>query len=144
MLTTTSEYAIRAVGFLSVYGKDRMLTSGDISESTTIPQRFLQKILNALKKDGIITTIRGKTGGFKLAIAPSQISLYQVISCFEDLNRHAHCPMGEEDCGGNEGTVCPMHTEWSSTRTRYMKFFNETTFDSFTPDNLPFSPLKDK
>ncbi|GBE29400.1 HTH-type transcriptional regulator IscR [bacterium BMS3Bbin04] len=139
MLTTTSEYAIRAVGFLAVYGNGELLKSGDISDSTGIPKRFLQKILNTLKNDGIIDTARGKTGGFRLARQPDDITLFEVINCFEDLNRHAHCPMGAKDCGENKGSTCPMHEQWSATRTSYMSFLRKTTFASFTEENLPFS-----
>ncbi len=138
MLTTTSEYAIRAVGFLAVYGREKMYTAGSISKVTGIPHRFLQKILNELKKEGILNTVRGKTGGFSLNVNPSDISLYSVISCFEDLNRHAHCPLGDDNCGGGKEETCPMHTEWNSTRTKYMNFLTETTFDSFTEESLPF------
>jgi Rrf2 family transcriptional regulator, iron-sulfur cluster assembly transcription factor len=144
MITTTSEYAIRAVGFLAVYGRDRMYTSGEISKATGIPQRFLQKILNELKKDGIINTVRGKTGGFSLNTDPDDISLHSVISCFEDLKRHSHCPLGDRDCGTEKESNCPMHSEWNSTLTNYMKFLKETKFGSFSEDNLPFGPDEKK
>jgi len=96
--------------------------------------------LNELKKEGIINTARGKTGGFSLSFKSTNISLHSVISCFEDLKRHSHCPLGDRDCGSEKEERCPMHAEWNSTLSNYMNFLKDTNFGSFTEDNLPFSP----
>ena len=129
MLTTTSEYALRAVGYLATADPDTRVGSEEIAQATHVPKRFLLKILHTLKNHGILTATRGIGGGFRLAVPPDSITFHDIITIFEDLSRYDHCPLGEEKCG--EDGSCPMHEEWSKVRNSYKSFLKNTTFQSF-------------
>lgn len=55
----------------------------DIAESHGIPNRFLVQILLQLKSAGMVRSIRGAAGGYRLAISPEQITLFQVMNVIE-------------------------------------------------------------
>ena len=56
---------------------------GRIARSEHIPQRFLEGILLTLKNRGILSSTRGKQGGYYLTRHPADVSLYDVVVCFE-------------------------------------------------------------
>ncbi len=129
MLTTTSEYAIRALGYLATKDRDTRVGSDEISEATKVPKRFLLKILNTLKNQGILKTSRGIGGGFSLAEDPENIRLYDIVSIFEDLNRHKHCLSGHEDCGPE--SPCPLYEKWHVILKSLEDFLETTTLQHF-------------
>ncbi|MBZ0264846.1 Rrf2 family transcriptional regulator, partial [bacterium] len=78
MITATTEYAIRAIGYLAMQDPDERIGSDEIAEHTGVPKRFLLKILNTLKNQGLIQANRGIGGGFRLAKPAESITLYTV------------------------------------------------------------------
>jgi Rrf2 family protein len=59
-----------------------------IAGSHGIPARFLVQILQQLKAAGVITTVRGASGGYLLAKPPDETSLGEVIALIEGPNSH--------------------------------------------------------
>tara|TARA_R110001592_G_scaffold133910_1_gene349386 strand:+ start:1361 stop:1807 length:447 start_codon:yes stop_codon:yes gene_type:complete len=76
-LTQYSDYALRTLIYLSVC--DRNVTITEISARYNISRNHLVKVVHNLGKLGYITTIRGRQGGMRLARAPEQINLGEVI-----------------------------------------------------------------
>ena len=129
MITTTSEYAIRAMGYLAMMDRDTRIGSDEIAQATQVPKRFLLKILNTLKNRGVLETSRGIGGGFSLARDPETISLYEIVSVFEDIHRHDHCLLGHDMC--DPDAPCPLHREWGRMLKQLEDFLKKTTLDCF-------------
>ncbi len=130
MLSTTTNYAIRAVAYLvSVIGNGPA-DSRQISQATGIPRRFLLKILHTLTMHNYLVSVRGIGGGFSLSKPPESIHLYEVAELFEDLKRFSICPFGSGGCLKAE--QCPLHEGWSSARVQFVQFLQEMTFKNFT------------
>lgn len=78
------DYASRAVVHLAKkHDGQSVVRADDIAESEGIPSSFLAQILNELKRTGLVTSRRGKTGGWKLIEPPSDITLLQVVEALE-------------------------------------------------------------
>ena len=56
---------------------------GRIAQTHNIPSNFLVQILLQLKSAGLVASTRGASGGYRLVIPPSEITLYDVISVIE-------------------------------------------------------------
>ena len=80
IITREMDYAIRALRRLQ--DKD-MHSTKDIAMSEHIPEAFAYKILNKLKRAGIIHAIQGNMGGYKLAKDPKDISVYELMMALE-------------------------------------------------------------
>lgn len=80
-LSRSTNYGILAVGYIASH--DSEVRSQEIAEHYNIPLEYLLKILQELVKANILTSKRGPQGGFKLAKAPSQINLLQIIEVGE-------------------------------------------------------------
>lgn len=74
------EYACRALAQLAKNFDGNSITRlEDIAQREAVSSSFLVQILNELRKGEIISSKRGKQGGYFLSRAPKQISLYAVV-----------------------------------------------------------------
>lgn len=86
MLTSKAKYALRAMVDLATQtgvGPRRPLFIADIAQRQDIPRRFLENILLELRKHGLVTSHRGKAGGYALAKAPDQITFADIIRAID-------------------------------------------------------------
>jgi Rrf2 family transcriptional regulator, iron-sulfur cluster assembly transcription factor len=77
------EYGIRAVLDVALYGDNDPVAVKDISRRQNVPIRFLEQVMNALKKGGIVDSFRGASGGYKLARKADEITLADVVAAVE-------------------------------------------------------------
>ena len=121
MPSTTADYALRAVIFLS---RQRVgeLVRDDIATAIGAPRNYLSKTLNALTKAGITTSSAGRYGGFALAEPAHRLTLDRVVRVFEDEPMPARCMLGNRPC--NSEKPCHAHRRWraiSKTRDDALK-----------------------
>jgi Rrf2 family protein len=86
MLSTAALYALRAMVCLAER-PDLPQTSRDISEQVGIQSEYLAKVLGTLSRAGLVSSRRGRGGGFTLRREPKDISLFDVVAAIEPLNR---------------------------------------------------------
>jgi Rrf2 family protein len=97
---------MRAVLDIAQYGGNGPVAVKDISRRQNIPARFLEQVMTALKKGGIVESFRGPTGGYVLAKAPKNITLADVVEAVEG-------PVVIMDClvGSDRQKGCDMSSE---------------------------------
>lgn len=78
-LTHRSEYAMLALIHMARVGEDKPLSVKAIADAKGISPGFLEQILLALRRAGLVRSCRGKGGGFRLARKPKDISVAQII-----------------------------------------------------------------
>lgn len=81
-LTAYTDYSLRVLIFLGLRG-EKLATIGEISETYGLSANHLMKIIHNLGKLGYIETVRGRGGGMRLAGAPEEINLGQVVRQME-------------------------------------------------------------
>lgn len=80
---TYTDYSIRVLMYLALY-TENLVKIDEIATSYAISKNHLTKIVHNLAKAGFITSIRGRNGGIKLAKAPEEINIGQVVSQTEE------------------------------------------------------------
>jgi Rrf2 family protein len=124
MLSSTSEYALRAVLVLA-REPGRPLRADEIATATAAPRNYMAKTLNALAKAGLLTSARGPLGGFVLAHDPSSLTLAQVIDCFDEPRPQQRCMLGTAPC--NPARPCSAHLRWTAITAARRSAFATTT-----------------
>ncbi len=127
----TTQYAIAAMSRLAeVYdeGKTR-LSSGDIARDRNLPRPIVAKLLTILSQNGLVAGSPGPGGGYALARAPSQITLFQIAVLFERPEEKRTCPFGPGWCGN--GQPCPLHYGLAAIDEQMVNFLTATTLDVF-------------
>ena len=79
-ITNQADYALRALLFVARLGPGKQAPSNVIAEEMHMSRMFLSRINSQLSNAGLISTRRGARGGISLAKAPSEISIYDVVT----------------------------------------------------------------
>jgi Rrf2 family cysteine metabolism transcriptional repressor len=83
-ITSKGRYGIKImIDLVKNYHTDTLIKSKEISERQNIPIKYLEQIINNLRKCGLVHSIRGAEGGYKLAKPPESITLYDILKCLE-------------------------------------------------------------
>ncbi|MGD1853864.1 MAG: RrF2 family transcriptional regulator [Leptolyngbyaceae cyanobacterium] len=76
-LTTRGHYSVKAMLDLSL--QPRLASGKLIAQRQNLPAPYLEKLLIQLRRAGLVDSVRGSRGGYRLAKAPSQIYLGQIL-----------------------------------------------------------------
>lgn len=125
MVSQTAEYALRAmVALLS--RKDATGTAQDLARESQVPLDYLSKVLNCLARAGVITSQRGRGGGFQPARPASQLTVLEVVAAVDPVKRITRCPLG---IPGHE-SLCPLHRKLDDAARSVEEAFGSTTIES--------------
>ncbi len=82
-LTRASSYALHALAFMGGQRHNRPVASHQIARARGIPERFLLKVLKPLVSARVLQSVKGPNGGYRLAKAPADISLLEVVEAVD-------------------------------------------------------------
>ncbi|MEO0254067.1 MAG: Rrf2 family transcriptional regulator [candidate division WOR-3 bacterium] len=120
-----TDYAIRIVLYMSQNNK-KIYSVKEISQKTLIPKEFLSKIIQKLKKNRILKSIRGIKGGYSLIKKPEEISLLDIILIFEKSLAMNICAVEKRYC--NLSNICSVHPIWIEIRKYVEKKLKKENF----------------
>lgn len=104
MFSQTAQYALRAMTFLAGL-HDEAANSERISNQMQIPKPYLSKLLSDLVRAKLVRARRGPNGGFVLSRAATEISILDVLSAVDPIERITQCPLGNP----RHKSLCPLH-----------------------------------
>ena len=76
-VTARVDYALRALLVLA-HSSPTLMTRDELAHAQDIPPRYLEDVLAALKKSGLVVSHRGNTGGYQLSRKPADIAVAEV------------------------------------------------------------------
>jgi len=82
-ISAKGEYAIKAMLDLALHRDRGLIPIQEIATRQGIPQRYLEQVLLALKRGGLLTSKRGSAGGYHLTRAPEDITVGAVLRAVE-------------------------------------------------------------
>lgn len=110
-ISPAAELAVRGILVLAErYGKGPV-TLTEICTDRELPKQYLTKIFAMLAKEGVITPIRGKHGGYVLAREPGATTLLQVIEAVEGPLALNYCQHSPSRCSQADCAIRPIWTE---------------------------------
>lgn len=130
MMSHTAEYGVRAMVALSAHTENELQGVKEIAATTGIPRNYLSKVMHALVRARFVHSERGPGGGFCLSIPGGKISVYDVVTVFDDLAGEPSCFLGRPECDANQ--MCPAHDRWTRVWSGYEEFLRNTTIASLT------------
>lgn len=121
----SAEYALRALVHIATLPQHEYAMARTIATEADIPAHFLAKILQDLARDGILRSIKGPGGGFRLARSAKEISLESVVEAVDGAARLNRCPLGLGEC--TDRVACGMHESWKPVRSRIIEYMGATS-----------------
>ncbi len=126
MVSTTTEYALRALVHMARLPQESWILGRDLAERASVPANYLSKILLTLRNAEMVETTRGHGGGYRLAKPANDIALIEIAEVFEGMGNRPGCILGEphECC---DELACSAHWRWKGVLSTYLDFLTTTT-----------------
>ena len=129
-LSKRGEYGLRAMIFLAkVQEEEKLVQSKEISDSESIPAKFLEQILLALKNAGLLNSKMGIGGGYYLGRKPEDISLGEIVRVLDGPLAPIRCvsQMAYEPCGCPDENTCGLRIVMLDVRNAIADILDNTT-----------------
>jgi len=133
-LSNRTRYGMRAMLELAArYADGQPLPAHEIAKHNKIPQTFLEQLLRALRKNGLVKSIRGSQGGYVLGKHPASLNVSEVINVLEGPISLAEC-LDTPTC--DESLKCPSRLLWSRIRYSIEEVTKSTTLQDLITGDL--------
>jgi len=110
-LTRAADYGVRVMVHLATIAHNERTLLPALALATDAPESFLSKVLQALTRAGLISSRRGKFGGFAILPQGRTASMYSVIEAIDGPVSLNVCLSLERGC--DRSSWCPAHPVWA-------------------------------
>lgn len=107
-ISTRGRYALRVMIDLAINGKENYISLKDIANRQEISMKYLEQIVSILNKAGLVDTLRGNNGGYKLNRKPSEYRVGDILRVAEGDLTPVYCV--HEDCSRKKN--CKTYSFW--------------------------------
>ena len=128
------DYAVRAVVELAAAAPGSM-TADAVATAQGIPSRFLQAILTDLQRARLVTSQRGRDGGYRLALPASEISIARVMRIEQGFLAEVHGQRPEDV--SYPGAAADLAQVWVAAREAYRRVLEGVTIADVVSGTLP-------
>lgn len=120
-LTTKGRFAVTAMLDLALHEVDKPVTLAGISERQGISLSYLEQLFSRLRRQGLVKSIRGPGGGYRLAQQQADISVSAIITAVDELIDATQCG-GQENC--HDDRRCMTHDLWASLNAKILEYLS--------------------
>ena len=137
MISTKGRYAIRILLDLAEHNNGGYIPMKEVSARQEISLKYIEKIMPSLKSAGLIDSVHGIGGGYRLTRAPEQYTLWEILQVAEG-------DMAPVSCLQKDADACQRAAE-CRTLPVWEKYYALTRdyFSSITLADLLNTPLPD-
>jgi len=123
-LTSKGRYAVTAMLDVALHARKEPVSLSDISDRQAISLSYLEQLFSRLRKEQLVSSVRGPGGGYRLGREADDISIGQVIRAVDETVDATKC-QGAADCQGGER--CLTHSLWHDLSERITVFLDNIT-----------------
>ena len=109
-LSTKGRYGLRALIDLALYSENETVSIQSIARRQNISDRYLEQLMRKLRSAGLIVSVRGAQGGYKLARPANEISVGDVLRALEGSLEAVTCGGEDNSCQGAD--LCVTKFVW--------------------------------
>lgn len=129
-LSTKGRYAVTAMMELALGAERGPVTLSEISSHQGISLSYLEQLFARMRRRGLVVGVRGPGGGYRLAKAPGEISVAEIITAVDE---RADQTQGVAEAGGDEGR-CLTHDLWVDLSRQIYEFLDGITLEQLAAD----------
>jgi len=131
-LTSKGRYAVTAMLDVTIHAAYGPVSLADISDRQEISLSYLEQLFSKLRKHGLVISIRGPGGGYRLGKCSAQIAIADVIRAVNESADATKCH-GKGNCQGGE--QCLTHSLWEGLSQRIEDFLKNITLAELVAKN---------
>lgn len=140
-LSTKGRYAVTALTDMARRGLDddgrpALVTLSEISERQDISLYYLEQLFSKLRREGLVTSVRGPGGGYRLARPASELRVSEAMAAVDETLDAADCgsKVGQ-GCGGAR-EACLTHDLWAQLSAQVYLFLHGVTLQDIVDQRL--------
>jgi Rrf2 family protein len=123
-ISTRGRYSLRILILMASHPQGRMFTKKEIADSEAVPSAYVQQLMTALRTAGLVSSHRGKVGGFTLARPCQTITVADVLRATEGQVLPAPC-LGYERC--ERESDCSARPVWAKAAKLLEEYLSAVT-----------------
>ena len=128
-LTSKGRYAVMAMADLAKNNVKEPTNLTEISLRQGISISFLEQLFLKLRKNNLVKSVRGPSGGYVLSKPPGEIKLLSIISAVDEKIKTVKCRKeSKKGCNG-KSVKCITHNLWDDLEIHITKFFEDNTLN---------------
>ena len=125
-ISMRADYGARAVMDLAQHYGSGLTQSAEIAARQRIPESYLEQLLAALRKAGIVRSVRGPGGGHELARSPGEVTLGDVLDVLEGVQTPSTC-LDDGRCIVSD--ACVLVDVWRELTESYQRIVHNLTME---------------
>ncbi|RKS84528.1 BadM/Rrf2 family transcriptional regulator [Orbus hercynius] len=125
-LTSKGRYAVTAMLDVALHSNHGPVSLAEISQRQEISLSYLEQLFARLRKNGLVSSVRGPGGGYVLGRGMNEIAISAIVKAVDESVEATKCH-GEEGCQG--GVKCLTHTLWNELSERIDSFLANITLN---------------
>ena len=133
-ISTKGKYGLRAMIDLAQYSEQEAVSISSIAQRQKISESYLEQLVAKLKKAGLVVSIRGAAGGYRLARPAAGISVGDVLRALEGDVRAVICTAQTEECCEGE-ELCVTKYVWQRINESIEKTVDEMMLDQLVAES---------
>ena len=128
-LTSKGRYAVMAMADLAKNYVKEPTSLTEISLRQGISIDYLEQLFSKLRKNNLVHSVRGPSGGYVLSKPPDEIKLLSIINAVDEKIKTVKCRKeSKKGCNG-KSIKCITHNLWDELETHINKFFENNTLN---------------
>ncbi len=138
MLSKTCKYGIQSLILLASIKKgadsqiDEYVLGKQLSSALSIPKEYIHKVLHILVNKKLVTSMKGPQGGFRLARAPADITLFDIVKAIDGTAAFETCVIRAQKC--DEHNPCGLHHYWRKNLIQARTLLDQITIDQLADE----------
>ncbi|WP_348262950.1 Rrf2 family transcriptional regulator [Telmatobacter sp. DSM 110680] len=137
-LTRAADYAVRVMVHLATMPSESRVLLPALAKATAAPESFLSKVLQALTRAELISSRRGKRGGFAILDRGRAANMREVIESIDGPICLNVCLNGGKEC--ERKSWCPAHPVWARAQRAMIDVLMSVTVSSMAANRGPVAP----
>ena len=135
-LTNKGRYAVMAMADIAANANKGPISLAEISLRQNISLAYLEQIFLKLKRNKLVRSLRGATGGYILEKPASEIKLSNIIFAVDEEVKTLNCKKNSKRGCNNKSTKCITHNLWDQLDQHINGFFEKVKLQDLTKTNL--------
>lgn len=135
-LSTKGRYAVTALADIALNGAHRPVALGEIAERQDISLAYLEQLFVKLRRNGLVESIRGPGGGYRLAVTADRMRISDIMVAVEERLNAMGCEGTVGEGCGSSKEACLTHALWEQLSAHVHVFLNQTTIADVIGDRM--------
>ena len=139
-LSTKGRYAVVALADIALQPEGKLVTLSEISERQDISLPYLEQLFVKLRRNGLVESVRGPGGGYRLAQATSDIRVVDILSAVDETVSALHTGAGATGASSGSRAQSLSNRLWEGLSAHVYVFLHQTRLSDVVKNDLAPCP----